>query len=204
VRSRAIETFIFDFFGVLVSDDDEVTYRHFASFCRDPESAFLSMSDLAEPELTCDFITLDGLRLRLSDELGLNMSYEAFEKSWIAGADLCRPIPGMHDLLTELSAHYKLLLLSNVDRFSWQAAFAEHEIVRPFSHRLLSFELGMAKPDSRIFRVACDTAGTEPSRCFFVDDKPKNVAAARALGIQAHHFRNVEVLRAELLEKGLL
>ncbi len=51
--------------------------------------------------------------------------------------------------------------------------------------------LGFAKPDPRVFHAAAGTVGVPPHRCLFVDDTPTHVAAARALGMPAVHFRTI-------------
>jgi len=52
----------------------------------------------------------------------------------------------------------------------------------------MSYKMGVRKPDPRIFRMALDDLGAEGAQCFFIDDMLENVEAARAEGIQAHHF----------------
>ena len=51
--------------------------------------------------------------------------------------------------------------------------------------------LGFAKPDPRVFHAAAGTVGVPPHRRLFVDDTPTHVAAARALGMPAVHFRTI-------------
>ena len=55
-------------------------------------------------------------------------------------------------------------------------------------HLFLSFRIGIRKPDPGIYRHALERLDTDPGDCFFVDDLPENIAAARALGIHAHQF----------------
>ena len=50
---------------------------------------------------------------------------------------------------------------------------------------IISAEVGVAKPDPRIFRVALERLAAEPHEAVFVDDAEPNVEAARALGITA-------------------
>lgn len=51
-----------------------------------------------------------------------------------------------------------------------------------------SHEVGVAKPDPLIFRLACDALEVAPAEMVFVDDIQGHVDAARALGIQAVLF----------------
>jgi putative hydrolase of the HAD superfamily len=55
---------------------------------------------------------------------------------------------------------------------------------------LISAELGIAKPDERIFRAAAQQLGVQPSECMFVGDNPeKDVGGATAVGMRAVWFR---------------
>lgn len=51
-----------------------------------------------------------------------------------------------------------------------------------------SCDLGLAKPDHRIFAVALEKLGCEPGDVLFIDDSPVNVVAAREIGMRVHHF----------------
>ena len=73
-----------------------------------------------------------------------------------------------------------------------------------FFHAVVnSSEVGVAKPDARIFQVALDYAGIAAGRALFVDDTKANVAAATALGIASHQFTGHESLRAFLRREGV-
>lgn len=52
----------------------------------------------------------------------------------------------------------------------------------------LSYQMGVRKPNPKIYRDALDQLGVEARQCFFIDDLPENVAAATALGLSAHLF----------------
>ncbi|WP_114558391.1 HAD family hydrolase [Desertihabitans aurantiacus] len=65
-------------------------------------------------------------------------------------------------------------------------------------HVLNSSELGVAKPDPRVFATAAERAGHPLESCWFVDDTLGNVEAARAVGLRAHHHTTVDALRAFL------
>ena len=61
-----------------------------------------------------------------------------------------------------------------------------------------SSELGVAKPDPEVFRLACRLVDATPEECLFVDDRSENIDAARAIGLEAHLFSDAAAL-AELL-----
>jgi putative hydrolase of the HAD superfamily len=67
-----------------------------------------------------------------------------------------------------------------------------------------SARLGIAKPDPGAFQAVAGALGTTPERCLFVDDTLTNVEGARAAGMQAEGFTDVDGLRSLLEQAGLL
>jgi putative hydrolase of the HAD superfamily len=55
-----------------------------------------------------------------------------------------------------------------------------------FEHIVYSHEVGLAKPDHRIYALACDRVGVAPHEAVFIDDRRENVEAARAFGLHAY------------------
>ena len=51
-----------------------------------------------------------------------------------------------------------------------------------------SFMLGMLKPDVMIYKTVLQKLGAKPEEVIFVDDKPKNVEAAKSVGIHGIVF----------------
>jgi putative hydrolase of the HAD superfamily len=67
-----------------------------------------------------------------------------------------------------------------------------------------SARVGVAKPDARAYRLALEGLQVEPSEALFIDDKPRNVRAAEALGIHSVHFTGADALERELVVLRLL
>jgi 2-haloacid dehalogenase len=73
-----------------------------------------------------------------------------------------------------------------------------------FESILVSGEVGLIKPDPRIFRLLLESIGRSAADCVYVDDNPTNAEAALALGFDAIHFRDPERLRRDLVRRGVL
>lgn len=58
------------------------------------------------------------------------------------------------------------------------------DLMQP-EHIFCSFDLGLLKPDVQIYQTVLDRLECEGNEVIFVDDKPKNTAAAATLGIHA-------------------
>ncbi|RCG18215.1 HAD family hydrolase [Streptomyces reniochalinae] len=65
-------------------------------------------------------------------------------------------------------------------------------------HVVNSARVGVAKPDAAIYRMAAEWTGVAPERCVFVDDRQENVAAAVALGMRGHLYREPSALEEAL------
>ncbi|HEX4226229.1 MAG TPA: HAD-IA family hydrolase [Pseudonocardiaceae bacterium] len=66
-----------------------------------------------------------------------------------------------------------------------------------------SSAVGVAKPDPRIYAIAAERAGVPVQRCLFVDDSAANTEGARAIGMIAVHYRELDDLRSVLDHAGL-
>lgn len=200
---RQFDALIFDLFGVVIAFDDQLVYERLAEHCANPAAALVAMRDLvSQPDLIRGQRTLEDVHQHLVTAYGLRLSSSAFKAAWLE--PYSAPMPGMKDLLDELSSSYRLILLSNVDRYYWEVIRASHAEVGCFSRLLLSWEQGVAKPDLEAFRRAFAAAGTDAARCFFIDDKVENVKAAQSIGIRGHVFKNASALREAFCAMGVI
>lgn len=72
------------------------------------------------------------------------------------------------------------------------------EIDTAFDHLTISAEVGIGKPDERIYLYALEQLKVRPEESIFVDDMPANIAAANALGIHGILFKSAEQAIAEI------
>lgn len=89
-----------------------------------------------------------------------------------------------------LRPRYRTALLSN----SFVGARRREEEHYHFSELadpiIYSHEVGVAKPDPRIYALTWERLGVQPSEMIFLDDSQRAVVAARELGIHAILFRD--------------
>ena len=69
---------------------------------------------------------------------------------------------------------------------------------------MISGDVGVNKPDRRIFDHLAEQFAIEPAAALFIDDSSANVDAAKALGFRAIQFTDAKALRRELVRLGLL
>ena len=115
-------------------------------------------------------------------------------------------VVGMEVLVAELdAAGVPLFAITNFSHEFWPPFRArEAALFDRFRDVVVSGDEKLIKPDPAIYRLALDRFGLRAEEAFFVDDTVANVAAARDLGIHAHHFVDEPTLRAELKGYGLL
>jgi epoxide hydrolase-like predicted phosphatase len=97
-----------------------------------------------------------------------------------------------------LKQSYKIGLLSNIGTDWVREHFLTTEDRALFDSLVFSFEVGLAKPDERIFRLACDRLGEPPEACVLVDDIERNCRGAEDIGMRAIVYQNLTQMRAEL------
>ena len=108
-------------------------------------------------------------------------------------------------LLHELAERrVPLFALSNWAAETFERTHTLFPFLSAFDGLVISGQIGLAKPDPRIFRHLLDRHGLSAGETLFVDDRASNVEAARALGIEGLLFEGPTSLRAALVQHGLL
>jgi putative hydrolase of the HAD superfamily len=133
-------------------------------------------------------ITLDvyiaGLVQRAPEVLGRPLDLNAYWQ-YAARLPLLVQWPVVHRIRRLRDDGMALALLTNnVKEFgsAWRAAFPVDELFRVVVD---SSEVGLRKPDPRIYELTCERLGVAPASAVFLDDNRDNVGAATALGIES-------------------
>lgn len=82
---------------------------------------------------------------------------------------------------------YRTALLTNISRTGesiWRSLLPIEEL---FDTVVDSSQVGLRKPDVRIFELTCRRLGLAPSECLFVDDLQCNIDAAASMGMTTIH-----------------
>jgi FMN phosphatase YigB (HAD superfamily) len=96
-------------------------------------------------------------------------------------------------------------LLSNTCEIHWRHLVDAGYAILPgrFVRQVLSYEVGVMKPDAGIYAAAAAAAGVPAEGIFFCDDLPQHVAAARTAGWDAELFTSASDLIDQLAARGL-
>ena len=109
----------------------------------------------------------------------------------------------MLQLTQVLKGSYRRFVLSNTIPQHIEFVFAKYPVLRDFDGHIFSYEVGLAKPDRRIYELAVQQFGIVAERTVFIDDLPANIAGARAAGLQAIQHKNFRETRRELTRLGI-
>lgn len=115
------------------------------------------------------------------------------------------PVPGSLELVAALAEQgVPLFAITNFAAAFWPPFRDSQPVFRHFRDIVVSGIERLAKPDPAIFQLACRRFGHAPSSLLLIDDNADNIAAARSLGWQVHHFQGAKALALDLTARGLI
>ena len=88
-------------------------------------------------------------------------------------------------------AGYKLYILSNWGKWHFEELQKRNEFrefLQYFDGGIVSYQVGLKKPDRKIYEILIDKYNINPSSAVFYDDKPENIQAAKEVGLNAVIF----------------
>ena len=102
------------------------------------------------------------------------------------------------DFIRNLRPRFKVGLLSNAWDDLRETMHTRWDIDGLFDELIISAEVGLVKPDPRVFYLALDRLGVEAPEAVFIDDMQVNVEAARQLGMAGIQFLDTRQTLVEL------
>ncbi len=121
-------------------------------------------------------------------ELKLTVTQMPTQALLDATSDMFTPIESMVDIIRSVvDSGHRAGILSNTSASHWDWIKRQNWSVMTsaFEVEILSYEVGVMKPNPRIYQAAQTAAGVSPSSILFLDDRTENVAGAIACGWQA-------------------
>ena len=204
LRGRDVAAVVFDLGGVLIDWDPRHLYRKIFSEKAEMEhfltevfsSDWNEQADGGRPtaEITAELCALHPDKRPL-----IEAYYERFPEM-MKGA-----IDGTVSVVERL--HEKglpLFVLSNFSAETFPYARRRFAFFERFSGMVISGEVGMKKPEPRIYDLLTERYGLTRAQTLFIDDRTDNAAAARQAGWQALHFTSPDLLTDDLKYLGLL
>jgi HAD superfamily hydrolase (TIGR01509 family) len=125
-----------------------------------------------------------------------NANINQVEKAWNA---MLLDLPEERvQLIKKLKNNHPIYLLSNtnaihIDAFKKQLGNKKWlSFCKLFDKMYLSHELGLRKPDVKIFEYILKEQKLKAEEVFFIDDSPQHIASAKKIGIHCHHLLDDE------------
>ncbi len=195
---------VFDFGGVLIDWNPRYLYRRFFDGDGAAIDRFLDEIGFMQWNLRQDAgrpfaAAVEELSARFPHYRDLIRAYDERYEESISG-----PIEPAVEILRALKlARYPLYALSNWSSEKFRLIRPRMPFMEWFDGIVISGEVGLVKPDPRIYALLLDRIGRPPAECVMVDDSDANTAAAAVLGFQAIRYESPAQLRADLAQLGI-
>ena len=195
-------TVIFDLGGVLVSVDFMRACKRLEAAGSAPAAVILEAIASGADKAGFDTgrLSPQEFAARFCAAIGVRLPYSEFAEIW---CDIFAEKQEVTYLLDEIGRRADLLLLSNTDPLHFDYVRSRYSFLGKFGQRVLSYEVGCAKPARQIFERAVGLCAPG-TRMIYFDDVAEFVSAARACGLPAEQFVDAAKLRRDLDEFGAL
>jgi FMN phosphatase YigB (HAD superfamily) len=199
-ENQTIDTIIFDLGGVILNIDYQLPVKAFKKLGIENFNELFSQA--SQSNLFNDYetgeISSDDFVNEIKKYLPENTSEAAIINAWNS---ILLDLPEERLFSLEKAAeNHRIFLLSNTNALHIDS-FNQYLInnlqlpsLEPFFETLyLSYEIGLRKPDLRIFEYVLQDAGLTPERTLFIDDSIQHIQAASELGILTKHLVNEDI-----------
>lgn len=192
-----IDTIIFDFGDIFINLEKEAQIEAFKKLgLNEPKPELIEMNDLFEKGKVSEIQFIESFHQFIP-----NASLNDIRDAWntiIGEFPLYRL-----EFLQLLSHKYRLFLLTNTDvihinKFEDNVGVSFFsDFYQCFEKVYYSYEMGMRKPDAKIFTHIINKHDLSPKRTLFVDDKKANTDAAASVGL---HVWNLQVGKEDVVD----
>ena len=126
-----------------------------------------------------------------------------FDTRWLE--TLGGPIDDNVAIVERLKAQGRpVYALTNYPKHKFELTRPVYPILDRFDEIVVSGREGVTKPDPRIYEILFERAGRKPEDLLFIDDAPRNIEAARTLGMDTILYAPGVDLEAELIAREIL
>lgn len=186
---EVIRAIIFDCFGVLIGQGFDWTYRQAGG---DPERDRDFIDD-ALHQANLGLIKDNQFHGAMAERLGLPIAH------WhhvVQGVE--QPNSELLDYITGLHRSYKTGILSNANRGVLDKKIGRKRLEDVFDAVVVSAEVGVAKPDIQMYKLALERLGVKPQECIYIDDKQSFVDAAQSIGMVGLRYEDTAQIKRDI------
>lgn len=185
-----IKHIIFDLGGVLLNIDYGLTIQSFNELgIPHFETVFSKFrQDRISDDFECGVVTDEGFRNHIRSLSGVDFEDRLIDQAWNTML-LDFPLSRLEMLKVLKKEGFQLFLLSNTNIIHYRefskrlnSLFGE-PLERFFTKTYYSHEVGLRKPDKKIFGKVLNDFDLQAVETLYIEDSPQHVSAARELGI---------------------
>ncbi|OGW79923.1 MAG: hypothetical protein A3G33_02265 [Omnitrophica bacterium RIFCSPLOWO2_12_FULL_44_17] len=197
-----IKAIIFDLGNVLINYDPSIPAREFAKLSGKSEDEIFRMlfSSNLEDLYTRGQMSSEEFVRKMKALFGVEVDDGTFITVW---NEIFFENEGMEALVRLLKKHYALYMISNTNDLHWNYLVERYSVFKHFIKCYPSHEVGMRKPDPKIYEHVLHEIHLKPEEAIFIDDMPHFVEGARRVGIRAVQFTSRETLEKDLRDLGI-
>ena len=204
-KKRIVRAVVSDLGKVILWFDNNIFIRKLAAFCPVPEERIREVANWNKDLLVAfdkGHLSPAEFHRRVAGAVGADITLEEFFAIY---NDIFRPNPPALDVLRrQKAAGRTLILLSNTDAERFGFVRRHFPEILIFDDYVLSFKVGMVKPEPGIYLEAIRRARCRAEECVYIDDLAENVDAALKLGMAGILYAPETDLEAELGKLGPL
>lgn len=198
-----LKAVVFDVGNILIRWDPDQMLRTYFSNDKD-YAAFLDSTRLMWVNLDFDAGRpfADGIAELVAAFPHYEAPLKAFDSRWTECV-----LHAIEDNVATLNAlkaaGHTVHAITNFAREKFDIARLRFPFLNSFEHTLVSADVGLIKPDYRIYHRFVRDVGLKPDELIFVDDSAVNIAAAKSVGYQVFHMPNADAAECEAF-RGVL
>jgi FMN phosphatase YigB (HAD superfamily) len=186
-----IKIVFFDFGNVLVTYD-----KVFTKVCHDfnlNHKEFMDYHSSFDELLTIGKIKTDEFWKKCMEHYNLDLEKARqynFASAWVSDYE---KIQATVTLINEISKKIEIGIISNICSEIWESALRDSWVPNVnYKSIILSYKVGLIKPNRDIYELAQKESGVNPNEILFIDDKEKNLIEPKKLGWKTINFNPAE------------
>lgn len=195
-------TIFFDLGNVILFFDHKKMAKQLSHCCQiDIQLIQNAISELGDPYERGD---LDSKTIyeKMTDLSDVEIEFAPFMR---AMGDIFVPNDPVVEIVLDLKKRgHSLFLLSNTCHAHFEFAQNEFPFLKAFDGYVLSYEARARKPEIKIYEKALEIARCQKEECFYTDDLPQYVEAAKTFGIDAELYTTPQILTQHLASRGFI
>lgn len=198
---QPVQAVVLDLGNVLAFHDNEKLFRELAAALdTTPESMRARLDGGLWDRVNRGQLPGDSLRVELNERLGGKMTVPQWLAVWTCHFSVNEPMVAH---VEKLVGRVRLVLLSNTHDQHVDYLRPRLPLLERFDALVLSYEVGLVKPERGIYERALEAAGVPAWRAVFFDDVERFATAAAQVGMQGRVFRSAHEFPAQLKALGV-